>query len=164
MTVRPIRLEDEPMMVRFHATLSDLSVRRRYFQAMGLSHRTDHDRLIRVCFNDYDRELATVVESRDPANGGLRILGVGRLSRTGKPGVVEFAVTVGDPWHHRGVGTLLLQHLVRIAQREGLHKIIGRILADNYAMQGLCKKVGFRLEYLSRDEEYRAELRLDAES
>lgn len=163
-TVRPIRLEDEPMMVRFHATLSDLSVRRRYFQAMGLSHRTDHDRLIRVCFNDYDRELATVVESRDPANGGLRILGVGRLSRTGKPGVVEFAVTVGDPWHHRGVGTLLLQHLVRIAQREGLHKIIGRILADNYAMQGLCKKVGFRLEYLSRDEEYRAELRLDAES
>ncbi|MFO0870115.1 MAG: bifunctional acetate--CoA ligase family protein/GNAT family N-acetyltransferase [Pirellulales bacterium] len=159
-TLRPIRLEDEPMMVRFHATLSDLSVRRRYFQAMGLSRRTEHDRLIRVCFNDYDRELATVAEIRDPVTGGLQIVAVGRLSRASRPGVVEFAVTVGDPWHQRGIGTRVLQHLIHIAQREGLQRIVGRVLADNYAMQALCRKVGFQLEYLPLDEEYRAELRL----
>lgn len=160
-TMRPIRLEDEPMMVRFHATLSDLSVRRRYFQVMGLSHRTQHDRLIRVCFNDYDRDLAIVAESRDPATGGLQIMGVARLSRTGRPGVVEFAVTVGDPWQHQGVGTLLLEHLIRIARREGLTRIVGRILAENIGMQRLCRKVGFHLEYLSKDDEYRVDYPLN---
>src|SRR5687768_11763602 len=78
-TIRPIRPEDEPLMVKFHQTLSDRSVRLRYFHPIKLSARTAHERLIRVCFNDYDREIALVAERQNAAE--REILAVVRLSK-----------------------------------------------------------------------------------
>ena len=63
-TLRPIRPEDEPLMVKFHETLSDRSVYLRYFYSLSLSSRVAHDRLVRICFVDYDREMAIVAESQ----------------------------------------------------------------------------------------------------
>ena len=60
--IRPIRPEDEPMMVKFHETLSERSVYLRYFHLMNLSQRIAHERLTRICFIDYDREMALVAE------------------------------------------------------------------------------------------------------
>src|SRR5919107_230211 len=77
-----IRAEDEPLMVKFHETLSEQSVYMRYFHMMKLGYRTAHERLTRICFIDYDREMALVVDRRDPATGDHEILAVGRLSRT----------------------------------------------------------------------------------
>jgi acetyltransferase len=56
--IRPIRPEDEPLIVKFHQDLSERSVQLRYFQPMELSQRTAHERLTRICFIDYDRETA----------------------------------------------------------------------------------------------------------
>ena len=61
-TIRPIRPEDEPLMVKFHKTLSKQSVHLRYFGLLSLERRTMHERLRRVCFIDYDREIALVAE------------------------------------------------------------------------------------------------------
>jgi acetyltransferase len=61
--IRPIRPEDEPMMVKFHGTLSENTVLFRYFGLLKLERRVAHDRLVRMCFNDYDRELAIVAVS-----------------------------------------------------------------------------------------------------
>ncbi|HJZ98999.1 MAG TPA: acetate--CoA ligase family protein, partial [Candidatus Solibacter sp.] len=58
--IRPIRPEDEPAMVKFHQTLSERTVYLRYFHLMNLEQRTQHDRLTRICFIDYDREMALV--------------------------------------------------------------------------------------------------------
>ncbi len=71
-TIRPIRPEDEPLMVKFHETLSERSVYMRYFQPLKLSTRTAHERLTRICFIDYDREMALVAERRHPAGGEPR--------------------------------------------------------------------------------------------
>ena len=59
-TIRPIRPEDEPLMIRFHETLSDQTVYFRYFAMIRLSQRISHERLSRICFVDYDREIALV--------------------------------------------------------------------------------------------------------
>ena len=67
-TIRPIRPEDEPLLVKFHETLSGESVYHRYFSALNLSQRITHERLTRICFNDYDREIALVAELK-PAKG-----------------------------------------------------------------------------------------------
>ena len=80
-TIRPIRPEDEPLMVQFHQTLSERSVYLRYFNALKLGQRIAHDRLMRICFIDYDREMALVAVRTDPANAAQEILAVGRLSR-----------------------------------------------------------------------------------
>ena len=63
MVIRPIRPEDEPLMVRFHESLSEESVYMRYFHMMNLDQRTAHERLTRICFIDYDREMALVAEA-----------------------------------------------------------------------------------------------------
>src|SRR5947209_4726480 len=61
-TIRPIRPEDEPLMVKFHKTLSDRSVYFRWLHMLGLSQRVAHEQLISICFIDYDREMALVAE------------------------------------------------------------------------------------------------------
>ena len=79
-TIRPIRPEDEPVMVKFHEGLSERSVYLRYFSPLKLQQRVAHTRLIRICFNDYDREIALVAEHKD-GDGQSEIVAVARLSK-----------------------------------------------------------------------------------
>ncbi|MBA2691267.1 MAG: bifunctional acetate--CoA ligase family protein/GNAT family N-acetyltransferase [Rubrobacter sp.] len=145
-TIRPIRPEDEPLMVAFHGTLSDASVYMRYFHAMNLDARTAHDRLTRICFIDYDREMALVAERKNLDTGENQIMGVGRLSRHGyAPGEAEFSVLVSDPFQRKGLGTLLLGRLLEVGEAEGLHRITADILFDNRPMQTISKNLGFTL-------------------
>lgn len=53
-----IRPEDEPLMVKFDESLSEESVYLRYAHLVKLSSRVTHERLSRLCFIDYDREMA----------------------------------------------------------------------------------------------------------
>jgi acetyltransferase len=144
--IRPIRPEDEPLLVKFHQTLSDRSVRLRYFAALKLDQRTTHERLLRVCFNDYDRELALVVEHTDAKSGHCEIVGVGRLSKL--PGVneAEFAVLVSDQWQGRGLGPRLLSLLVQVARDEKLSCLRADILPENTEMQRIAERAGFTLK------------------
>ena len=70
--IRPIRPEDEPLMVKFHDTLSERSVYLRYFHLMNLPQRVAHERLTRICFIDYDREMALVAETTQSHQRGKR--------------------------------------------------------------------------------------------
>jgi acetyltransferase len=144
-TIRPIKPEDEPMMVKFHETLSEESVYNRYFQALKLSQRITHERLQKICFNDYDREIALVAELKVPKGEEPKILGVGRLSKQHTPGEAEFAVLVNDEWHDQSLGTELLKRLIEIGRDEKLTQLSGQVLADNHAMHHICRKVGFKV-------------------
>ncbi len=157
--IRPIRPEDEPLLVKFHAQLTEETVYSRYFEHLGLSQRTAHERLTRVCFNDYDREIALVVEGQDPS-GEAQIVAVGRLSKAHAVPEAEFAVLVGDPWQHKGLGAELLRRLVEIGRDEGLHRIYAEILPNNMAMRRTAQKVGFELSEQPGDPTARAELSL----
>lgn len=150
-TLRPIRPEDEPLIVRFHETLSERSVYLRYFQALNLSQRVAHDRLLRICFNDYDRDLALVADYEDPSSGRREILGVGRLTRTGGRAEAEFALLVSDQYQHLGLGEELLRRLTEIARAEGLEGVSAEILVDNEPMRRLCLKLGFVLHPVPED-------------
>ena len=140
--IRPIRPEDEPLMVRFHAELTEETVYARYFEHFGLSERTAHERLTRVCFNDYDREIALVAEET-AADGERAIVGIGRLSKSHALPTAEFAILVGDRWQHHGLGAELLRRLVRIGRDEGLERLCADMLADNTAMRRTAESVGF---------------------
>ena len=100
--IRPIRPEDEPSLVQFHGTLSDRSVVLRYFHVMTLSTRVAHERLTRICFIDYDREMALVAERQDPQSGHHEIVGVGRLSKVRGTNEAEFALLISDRYQRQG--------------------------------------------------------------
>jgi acetyltransferase len=142
--IRPIRPEDEPMIRAFHYTLSERSVYYRYFNAMQLDQRIAHDRLARICFIDYDREMALVVE-RMGVEGEPEIIAVGRLSQLPGMKAAEFSMTISDAWQRHGLGTELLRRLVQIGRDEGLERISADILADNAGMRAVAKKVGFKV-------------------
>ena len=147
-------------MVRFHRTLSEESVHFRYFGILKLEQRIAHERLTRICFNDYDREIAIVATKPAPATSGEEILAVGRLVKARGVNEAEFAIVISDQWQGHGLGTHLLELLVEIGRQEGLERIVGHILPDNYAMQKVSKKVGFALRYDSFTEDMKAEITL----
>jgi acetyltransferase len=159
-TIRPIRPEDEPLMVRFHETLSEQSVYYRYFSPLKLSQRTSHERLTRICFIDYDREMALVAEGADPQTGARAIIAVGRLSRLHGQQEAEFAILISDRYQRQGLGTELLSRLVQIGRDERLRRITGDILLENHGMQRVCEKLGFRLRYLAQEGQVKAEIEL----
>jgi acetyltransferase len=160
-TTRPIRPEDEPLMVKFHETLSEESVYMRYFHMMNLDQRTAHDRLTRICFIDYDREMALVAEHTNPDTGEREIMGVSRLSRRGAaPDEAEFSVLVSDRFQRRGIGTLLVTRILEVGRAEGLKRITAEILFDNRPMQSILRKLGFHLRRDTEEMVMKAELDL----
>lgn len=158
--IRPIRPEDEPLMVAFHKTLSAESVYRRYFSQLKLDQRIAHERLTRICFNDYEREMALVVEYQNPRTGAAEILGVGRLSKERGLNQAEFAMLVSDAWQKHGLGTELLKRLVQVGRNEKLSSITADILADNVAMQIVSRKAGFTVTRDPEGHDFVAEYRL----
>ena len=157
-TIRPIRPEDEPVMVGFHEGLSERSVYLRYFTALQLQQRVSHTRLLRICFNDYDREIALVAE-RSLGKGRYEILGVGRMSKLHGSGTAEFAVVVTDKWQNKGLGTELTKRLIRIAKHEKLSRLVAYTLLENHDMQNMCRKLGFQVSR-SEDSECMIEMNL----
>jgi acetyltransferase len=150
-TIRPISPEDEPLIADFHKTLSEESVYQRFFHMMKLSQRVLHSRLTRICFIDYDREMALVAEGHNPETGEREIWGVSRLTKLHGIDVAEFGLLISDHAQGKGLGGELLSRIVQVGRDEGLESIEADILAQNRAMQHVAEKVGFTIERSSAD-------------
>jgi acetyltransferase len=140
--IRPIRPEDEPLMVKFHESLSAESVYLRYFHMAQLSTRVAHERLIRKCFIDYDRETALVAELIDPQTRDTCIAAVARLSRVPSSEEAEIGVIVADKFQHQGLGAELIKKLVDIARTEKIKRIVADFHSENSAIRLLAKHGG----------------------
>ena len=66
---------------------------------------------------------------------------------------------INDPWQGRGLGHLLLDKLIRVGYEEGIHRIVGEIMTDNWAMQALCQSLGFYLRHTVDEVRARLDLR-----
>jgi acetyltransferase len=142
-TLRPIRPDDEPLMVDFHHQLSDTSVYMRFFLPLKLDFRVSHERLFTKCFIDYDREIGLVAEYADE-KGARHIAGIARLIRKHSDNSAEVAFLVADKFQNRGLGTHLLERTIEIARKEGIATLEGATLSDNFNMKDMFIKAGFR--------------------
>jgi acetyltransferase len=158
-TLRPIRPDDEPLMVDFHHQLSETSVYMRFFLPLKLDFRVSHERLFTKCFIDYDREIGLVAEYLDE-EGARRIAGIARLIRKHSDNSAEVAFLVADKFQNRGLGTHMLERTIQIARREGISILEGATLSDNYNMKEMFIKAGFHFAP-PEDGVATAELRLD---
>ncbi|EDX85632.1 acetyltransferase, GNAT family [Synechococcus sp. PCC 7335] len=160
--IRPIQPEDEPLIVAFHQTLSDESVYMRYAHMFKLSGRTAHERLTRICFIDYDHEIALVVEA---GTGDRReILAVGRLSQLPGTQIVELSMLVSDRHQSQGIGSQLMKMLITVAEQESIDQIVAEILPENIQMQQLCRRHGFAIERHRLGDMVTATLKLPSKS
>ena len=120
-----------------------MTVHNRYFGMISLNARIEHDRLARLCFVDFDREIALVAISGQGSEH--RLLGLGRLVRERGSNSAEFAVVVSDLAQGRGLGSELVRRLIEVARAEKLDQVHGRVLSGNGRMLELCRELGFHL-------------------
>jgi acetyltransferase len=132
----------------------------RYFGFLAGDALVAHERLVRICFCDYDREVALVVETDRGARGERQIVAVARLIKAYGANEAELAIVVSDDWQGNGIGTELLSDLTAIGRAEGLDRVVGRMLPENYLMQRICRKLGFTLRYNRSEDAVEAELEL----
>lgn len=140
-TIRPIRPEDELALVAFHKSLSEDSVRQRYFEFLSLDDRIAHERLVRICFNDFDRDITIIAERQ---NSTEIVMGVARLSRKPEMSKADLKLIISDSYHNQGIGFELVKHLIEIAQKENIKLITATILSENKGMIHICEKLGFK--------------------
>ncbi|KUI32635.1 GNAT family N-acetyltransferase [Mycobacterium sp. GA-2829] len=75
------------------------------------------------------------------------LVGVANYTETRQPGCAEVALVVAHGQHHRGVGTVLLRTLGRIAQAHGQRSFIADVLADNREMHRVLSDSGWPCNY-----------------
>ena len=158
--IRPIRPEDESLVVDFHGRLCNETVYQRYFTKLGYEQRVAHERLVRVCFTDYDREIALVAERLDPETGKLCIAGIARLIRLHNSNSAEFSLIVADDYQGHGLGTEMVRRLIDVGREEGLEKMVAEILGANGGMVRICEELGFTISIDDDGETVQAELDL----
>jgi acetyltransferase len=158
--IRPIRPDDESLLIKFHSLLSNRTVYLRYFCSLSLATRTAHERLVRICFADPERETVLVASEMDDGSGDERILAVGRLNKLPNTNEAEMAVLVADDYQGCGLGTELLRRLIQVARDRKIDQITAEMLRDNIVMQSVLKKLGFRLRLFNDPRSVRAALRL----
>jgi acetyltransferase len=142
-TIRPIRPDDESLMVDFHRQLSDVSVYMRFFLPLRLDVRVAHERLFAKCFIDYDREIALVAEYADEA-GARHLAGIARMIRNHSGNAAEVAFLVADKFQGRGLGTYFLERIIYIAKKEGVGRLEASTLSENFNMKDMFVRAGFR--------------------
>ncbi|MCI0454663.1 MAG: bifunctional acetate--CoA ligase family protein/GNAT family N-acetyltransferase [Candidatus Dadabacteria bacterium] len=140
--LRPIKPEDEGMMIELFKTFSDTTILFRFFQILK---SMSHEQIARYTQIDYDRDMAIVAVEESVEKD--RILGVGRLTYYPNLESSEFSVVVGDPWQRKGLGTKLLHMCISIAKEKGVRLLWGDIMAENERMINLCKKLGFNVSW-----------------
>jgi acetyltransferase len=137
--LRPIRPEDEPMLIAGFHKLSPEAVRLRFFAPIKeLTHETAAG-LTQI---DYDREMALVLADHDRP-GAAELYAVARFSTDPDQQRAEFALTVRDDVTGRGFGPLLMRRLIEYARERGIGEIFGHVLRENSSMLAICRLLGF---------------------
>jgi acetyltransferase len=135
--LRPIRPEDAPPLAELIADLGPEDARFRFFTPV---RSFDPSALARFTQIDYDREMAFVAFADVQPD---RLLAVVRLAADPDNVRAEFALVVRSDMHRRGLGRLLLAHLIEYARSRGISELFGDVLAENRPMLALCSQLGF---------------------
>lgn len=143
--IRPIRLEDEPTLIKFHKTLSEKTVRYYYLEFLSLQERIDHSRLVKFCFSDFDRRILQLAEKID-ANGNPFIAGLMRFTRLRGTHRAKLSIVIDDYHQTTDLIEQLLKSMLTVAEKEQIREIFAYVLKDNALVLKLFEKYGFQFE------------------
>jgi RimJ/RimL family protein N-acetyltransferase len=144
--IRAIRPDDKQRLAELHGRLSSEAI---YYRFLGAKKRLTSGELVYLTELDFHRQAALVAILE--AAGSQRIAGVGRYACEpgGPDDRAEVAITVEDAEQGRGIGTLLLKHLMRVARAEGITRFDAHLLSDNLKMIRLLERSGLVLHRMA---------------
>ena len=154
--LRPIRPEDEPDHRELFKYLSVEDRRTRFF---GNIAELPHSEMIRYTQIDYAREMAFVARGMDDS-GREVTLAVVRAMTNPENAEAEFAVTTRSDMKGMGIGTILMDKIIRYCRSRGIVAIIGSALEGNEGMIALAQKMGFSVHKDFDDDIYEFYMKL----
>jgi len=132
--IRPITPDDEARLSTLYDRLSRQTAYQRFFTIM---RRLPPDWAHILANVDYRRRMALVAET---AGEAPELIAVARYEPTGEPDVAEVAFVVQDAWQNRGLGTILLDDLLRAGAARGIRRFRAYVLSDNHRMLDLLAR------------------------
>jgi acetyltransferase len=141
--LRAIRPEDEPAEHEMLSSLSQETLRTRFFSAIK---EMSHEWLILFVNIDYDRHMAIVAEMQE--NGKKTMIGVARLIMNQDLTSGEVAVLVQDRFQGRRLGSKLIEMLIGIARERCLENIRADVLTENESMLNVFRRLGFTTQWV----------------
>jgi N-acetylglutamate synthase-like GNAT family acetyltransferase len=134
--LRPLTVEDGALYPDFLAQVTGDDLRLRFFAPMREVSPELIDKLIH-----YDPQHAMAFIAIEEATG--KMLGVVRLHDDPDGERAEFAILVRSRLKGRGLGWLLMKHMIANAKDKGLKTVHGQVLAENTSMLQMCSELGF---------------------
>jgi acetate---CoA ligase (ADP-forming) len=138
--VRALRPDDRARLLEHFKGLSQQS---RYYRFFGLKRSLTEAELVRLTQLDFVAHVGLVATLRDATSE--RFIGVARYIRGEDPTHAEVSFAVLDEHQGRGIGSLLLDHLSRIARASGIVELEADVLGDNNRMLEVFAKSGFKV-------------------
>jgi len=138
--IRAIRPDDKERLREHFAGLSPQSVYFRFMEIRRALSAHELQQLTELDFKDHVGLVATITD-----NGVEHIVGVGRYIRGSNPHRAEIAFAILDEHQGRGIGTLLLEHLNRIAYANGITEFEANVLGDNARMLEVFAHSGLKV-------------------
>lgn len=148
--LRPIRPEDEENHMRFMGKLSEYDLRMRFF---GFVHQFTHTQMAHLTQIDYDREMAFIAINLTEGPEKNETIGEVRAYFAPDNEEAEFAIVVRTDLKLKGLGTILLDKMIRYCKMRGTKVLMAYTLRDNKAMIALGKKLGFKIKTDPHDPE-----------
>lgn len=136
--IRPIRRSDVAHNAAFIEQLSPPS---KHFLFLGGISRLSDAQLQRLCDPDGAHDMAYVALAG--AGADERQVGVSRYAGADPVRGAEISVAVADDWQHKGLGKLLLAHLIDHARAHDVKRLYSMDAANNDRMRKLARHVGF---------------------
>ena len=135
--IRSIRASDEICLQQFIARLSPGSRHARFMMAI----RELPDYLLDR-FTHPLRGREAVLVATSPLS---EIIGLGQYVQDESGNGCEVAIVVDDAWQRQGLGTDLLDAVLLVARESGITHFHAEVLADNYPMRALARKIGCKI-------------------
>ena len=149
--LRPILPEDEPKHKAFMSKVSDDDLYKRFFSDVG---EFNHEAMANLTQIDFDREMAFIATREITNENGEKeeiIIGVSRAISDPENEEAEFAILVRSDLKGVGLGTILMDKIIRYCKQRGLQRITGMTMPSNRGMIMLAQKVGFEIDIQMED-------------
>ncbi len=140
--LRPVKINDEPLLKDFFYSLSEKSRYKRFVSARkDMPHELLQKEFMAIDYTE-EMQILAVIESK----GKSEITGVGQYGIY--PGTLsaEVAVVVKDEYQNKGLGEEILSYLVFLASKQGLLSLQAEILQDNVQVLHILENLGFETE------------------
>ena len=152
--MRPIRPTDEPAMRDLFYSFSKDTVFYRFFSYLKAM---PHEKLSKFVNVDYENEMAIVATLKHA--GEEKVIGSARYYVDKATGLAEYAIEVQDDYQNKGAGTILFNHLIKVAKMKGIKGFVGYVLDSNTRAYRLMTRTGFPIETTWEDGVYTLTMR-----